>query len=235
MVKNLPATRETRVRKIPGEGDGNPLQCSCLENPGLVGCSPWGHRELHTAERLTFHFPPKALPLWLAAAREGARHRDWGRHTASASFSALSHQPRSRNTSNVTGTACPPRLPPPQTPDDWAPWVKSPLHAGAETPGSPHKSKVARAEPCCNFKAESVGSSCSPAQQNSSSGLSARPLSLRAQGVSERDRKAWLHAPASRSAPTLLTPADFNKGDIHITNSLMRDKLYFDISEIARQ
>ena len=25
------------VRKIPGEGNGNPLQCSCLENPGDGG------------------------------------------------------------------------------------------------------------------------------------------------------------------------------------------------------
>ena len=35
-VKNLPAVQETKfdpwVRKFPGEGNGNPLQCSCLEN-----------------------------------------------------------------------------------------------------------------------------------------------------------------------------------------------------------
>ena len=45
--------------KPPGEGNGNPLQYSCLENPmdggawwaaeshgrrSLVGCSPWGHK-----------------------------------------------------------------------------------------------------------------------------------------------------------------------------------------------
>ena len=24
-----------------GEGNGNPLQCSCLENPSLVGCRLW--------------------------------------------------------------------------------------------------------------------------------------------------------------------------------------------------
>ena len=32
-----------------GEGNGNPLQCSCLENPrdgSLVGCHLWGHTEL---------------------------------------------------------------------------------------------------------------------------------------------------------------------------------------------
>ena len=33
MVMNLPAMQETQVGKIPGEGNGNPLQYSCLENP----------------------------------------------------------------------------------------------------------------------------------------------------------------------------------------------------------
>ena len=38
MVKNLPAMWETWVRSLgqedsPGEGNGNPLQYSCLENP----------------------------------------------------------------------------------------------------------------------------------------------------------------------------------------------------------
>ena len=37
--------------RSPGEGNGNPLQYSCLENPmdrGAVhgGYSPWGHTEL---------------------------------------------------------------------------------------------------------------------------------------------------------------------------------------------
>ena len=36
-LKNLPAVQETGfdpwVRKIPGEGNGNPLQYSCLGNP----------------------------------------------------------------------------------------------------------------------------------------------------------------------------------------------------------
>ena len=39
--------------RFPGEGNGNPLQYSCLENPMdggawcrlLVCCSPWGHKE----------------------------------------------------------------------------------------------------------------------------------------------------------------------------------------------
>ena len=33
MVKNLPAMWETRVGRSPGEGNGNPLKLSCLENP----------------------------------------------------------------------------------------------------------------------------------------------------------------------------------------------------------
>ena len=37
-----------------GEGNGNPLQCSCLENPrdggSLVGCRLWGHAEMDTTD-----------------------------------------------------------------------------------------------------------------------------------------------------------------------------------------
>ena len=43
--------------RSPGEGNGNPLQYSCLENPidrrSMVGYRPWGHKELGTNERLT--------------------------------------------------------------------------------------------------------------------------------------------------------------------------------------
>ena len=46
--------------RSPGEGNGNPLQYSCLENPmegrSLVGYSPWGLEELDMTERLHFHF-----------------------------------------------------------------------------------------------------------------------------------------------------------------------------------
>ena len=38
----------------PGGGDGNPLQCSCLEKPtdrgSLAGYSLWGHKESDTTE-----------------------------------------------------------------------------------------------------------------------------------------------------------------------------------------
>ena len=40
--------------RSPGEGNGNPLQYSCLENPmdrgALVGYSPWGHKDLDMSE-----------------------------------------------------------------------------------------------------------------------------------------------------------------------------------------
>ena len=43
------------VRKIPGKGNDNPLQFSCLENPMDRGAwqaaySPWGCKELDTTE-----------------------------------------------------------------------------------------------------------------------------------------------------------------------------------------
>ena len=44
--------------RSPGEGNDNPLQCSCLGNPvgrGLAGYSPRGHKELDTTERLTLY------------------------------------------------------------------------------------------------------------------------------------------------------------------------------------
>ena len=38
--------------RSPGEGNGNPLQYSCLENPhgqrSLAGYSPWGRKESDT-------------------------------------------------------------------------------------------------------------------------------------------------------------------------------------------
>ena len=45
------------ITKIPGGGNGNPVQYSCLENSkdrwSLEGYSPWGLKELDTTERLT--------------------------------------------------------------------------------------------------------------------------------------------------------------------------------------
>ena len=62
VVKNLPASAGDMrdAGSIPGlgrslgAGGGNPLQCSCLENPmdrgALVDCRPGGHKELDTTE-----------------------------------------------------------------------------------------------------------------------------------------------------------------------------------------
>ena len=42
--------------RSPGEGNGNPLQYSCLENPqgekSLVGYSPWGRKERDMTEAI---------------------------------------------------------------------------------------------------------------------------------------------------------------------------------------
>ena len=50
----------TFVYSLSGEGNDNPLQYSCLENPmdggAWLGCSPWGCEESDTTERLHFHF-----------------------------------------------------------------------------------------------------------------------------------------------------------------------------------
>ena len=41
-----------KLGRSPGEGNVNPLQYSCLENPqgqrSLMGYSPWGHKEYTT-------------------------------------------------------------------------------------------------------------------------------------------------------------------------------------------
>ena len=55
---NLPAVQETQVLpgRSPGEGNGNPLQYSCLGNAmdrSLAGCSPRCRQESDTTERLT--------------------------------------------------------------------------------------------------------------------------------------------------------------------------------------
>ena len=63
VVKNLPAnagaSRDSGLipgsGKSPGEGRGNLLQSSCLENPhgqrSLVGCNPWGCKEWDLMEQ----------------------------------------------------------------------------------------------------------------------------------------------------------------------------------------
>ena len=59
LVRNLPANAEDiglilGPGRSPGEGSGNPLQYSCLENPhgqrSLAGY-PWGRKESDTTEQ----------------------------------------------------------------------------------------------------------------------------------------------------------------------------------------
>ena len=47
--------------RSPGEGNGNPLQHSCLENPMDGGASPWGPKEWDTTERLVENYPRKKM------------------------------------------------------------------------------------------------------------------------------------------------------------------------------
>ena len=43
--------------RFPGEGNGNPLQYSCPENPmDLEAYSPWDRKESDKTERFHFHF-----------------------------------------------------------------------------------------------------------------------------------------------------------------------------------
>ena len=77
VIKNLPAsagdTRDTGsipgLGRSPGEGNGNSLQYSCLENSmdrgsSLVGYSPWGCKESDTTELLTLSLFVYPKLLW---------------------------------------------------------------------------------------------------------------------------------------------------------------------------
>ena len=47
--ENIRSTLDSEITRSPGEGNGDPLQLSCLENPhrlrSLAGYSPWGCKE----------------------------------------------------------------------------------------------------------------------------------------------------------------------------------------------
>ena len=68
MVKRLSTIQETQVRFLswkdcPGEGNGNPLQYACLENPMMEepGWLKFPGSQKSMTERLHFHF--QGLPL----------------------------------------------------------------------------------------------------------------------------------------------------------------------------
>ena len=60
LIFKYPLQKYIQSILLPREGNGTPLQYFCLENPmdggALVGCSPWGHTESDTTQRLHFHF-----------------------------------------------------------------------------------------------------------------------------------------------------------------------------------
>ena len=63
-LKHQPAMQETQVSipgsgGPPGEGNGNPLQCSCLGNPKDIGA--W-QPTVHGMERVRHNFVTKPLP-----------------------------------------------------------------------------------------------------------------------------------------------------------------------------
>ena len=63
LVLKIPSANVGDIRDIssrsPGGGQGNLLQCSCLENPmdrgAWRGYGPWGHEELDRTEQLSKH------------------------------------------------------------------------------------------------------------------------------------------------------------------------------------
>ena len=59
-LSNTPTFELQGSQKENREGNGNPLQYSCLENPMDGGAWQdtvhWGHKESDTTERLHFHF-----------------------------------------------------------------------------------------------------------------------------------------------------------------------------------
>ena len=73
VVKELPANAEDAgsilgLERSPGEGNVNPLQYSCLENPvdARAWHSPWSHKESDMTERLhltSLHFILPQTPL----------------------------------------------------------------------------------------------------------------------------------------------------------------------------
>ena len=74
IVKNLPAVRETWALSVgqqrsPGEGHGNPLQYSCLENPmdrGIWWATVHGVAKSHT-RRNDLLFTLHIVYMWCSA------------------------------------------------------------------------------------------------------------------------------------------------------------------------
>ena len=50
--------------RSPGEGNGNPLQHSCLDGVSLISYSSWGRKGSDVTERLHFHFHFAIYPTY---------------------------------------------------------------------------------------------------------------------------------------------------------------------------
>ena len=65
-----------RLGRSPGEGNGHPPQCSCLENPqgqrSLEGYSPWSRKEPDTTERRSLSAVHLPLPFEQEVSPAGA-------------------------------------------------------------------------------------------------------------------------------------------------------------------
>ena len=90
--------------KSPGEGHGNPLQYSCLENPqgqrNLVGCSPWDHKELVTTERVRTVSVKRCLRRTVQKRSLCPRWSQWCDHSPGARHPGMWSQVGLRITTN---------------------------------------------------------------------------------------------------------------------------------------
>ena len=81
VVKNLSAVLETSEVQVQSLGQEDPLEEELVPTPvlflgkshgqrSLVGCSPWGHKELDTTELLSRHIHTHAFNTCIFSARD---------------------------------------------------------------------------------------------------------------------------------------------------------------------
>ena len=126
VVKNPPANaeaQETWVRSLgwedsPGDGNGNPLQYSCLDNPlghrSLVTYSPWGHKRVRH-DRVNTHTHTHIMLVTILGEGEHSHHLHFTRVNTEAMtrWLGVAHQSLSQHF-ECCDNACPRRshLPP---------------------------------------------------------------------------------------------------------------------------
>ena len=115
------------LRSIPGlgrspeDGNGNPLQYSCWENPHeqrrLVGYSPWGHRESDRPERLTLTEHIAKVAFWKVMDFSWTHQYEWFINTPPNTIQKITYLPGSASPKCVfftpisTLSSCPSPLP----------------------------------------------------------------------------------------------------------------------------